>query len=129
MVRICTMAQARPQSQHTAPSEALAGTVERVTFHNAENGFCVLKVQARGKRDQVTVVGHSPAIGAGEWITASGAWISDRVHRGIADAIANQNLGNLSPDPDVRMPGMSGPELARVVQDRRPDIKIVLTSG
>src|SRR5215212_9954998 len=49
------MAQARPQSQHTAPSEALAGTVERVTFHNAENGFCVLKVQARGKRDQVTV--------------------------------------------------------------------------
>src|SRR5215211_4036374 len=74
------MAQARPQSQHTAPSEALAGTVERVTFHNAENGFCVLKVQARGKRDQVTVVGHSPVIGAGEWITASGAWISDRVH-------------------------------------------------
>jgi len=74
------MAQARPQSQHTAPSEALAGTVERVTFHNAENGFCVLKVQARGKRDQVTVVGHSPVIGAGEWITASGAWVSDRVH-------------------------------------------------
>src|SRR3954452_10380489 len=30
---------------------------------------------------------------------------------------------------DVRMPGMSGPELARVVQERRPDIKIVLTSG
>ena len=27
------------------------------------------------------------------------------------------------------MPGMSGPELARVVQERRPDIKIVLTSG
>jgi exodeoxyribonuclease V alpha subunit len=27
-----------------APStqEALAGLVERVTFHNAENGFCVL---------------------------------------------------------------------------------------
>ena len=30
---------------------------------------------------------------------------------------------------DVRMPGMSGPELARVVRRRRPDIKIVLTSG
>src|SRR5918995_4853728 len=26
----------------------------RVTFHNAESGFCVLKVQARGKRDFVT---------------------------------------------------------------------------
>src|SRR5215208_1141861 len=74
------MAQARPQPRHTAPSEALAGTVERVTFHNAENGFCVLRVHARGKRDLVTVVGHAPVIGAGEWVTASGAWVSDRTH-------------------------------------------------
>jgi exodeoxyribonuclease V alpha subunit len=32
----------------TAASEALAGLVERVTFHNPENGFCVLRVKARG---------------------------------------------------------------------------------
>jgi exodeoxyribonuclease V alpha subunit len=62
------------------PVEVLAGTVERVTFHNPENGFCVLKVQVRGKRDLVAVVGHTPTIGAGEWITGSGIWISDRVH-------------------------------------------------
>ena len=30
---------------------------------------------------------------------------------------------------DVRMPGMSGPELATVVGRRRPDIKLLLTSG
>ena len=30
---------------------------------------------------------------------------------------------------DVRMPGMSGPELAEAVRQRRSDIKIVLTSG
>ena len=30
---------------------------------------------------------------------------------------------------DVRMPGMSGPELAELVRQRRPDIKLVLTSG
>src|SRR5215212_4915279 len=68
------------QIERATPVEALAGTIERVTFHNEENGFCVLKVQARGKRDLVTVVGHAPAIGAGEWITASGTWVSDRVH-------------------------------------------------
>jgi exodeoxyribonuclease V alpha subunit len=62
------------------PLEALAGSVERVTFHNPENGFCVLKVQVRGKRDLVVVVGHTPSVGAGEWITASGAWVSDRTH-------------------------------------------------
>src|SRR5436189_231943 len=68
------------QFERSTPVEALAGTIERVTFHNEENGFCVLKVQARARRDLVTVVGHAPAIGAGEWITATGAWVSDRVH-------------------------------------------------
>lgn len=28
--------------------EVLAGLIERVTFHNAENGFCVLRIKARG---------------------------------------------------------------------------------
>jgi exodeoxyribonuclease V alpha subunit len=60
--------------------EALAGLVERVTFHNAENGFCVLRTKARGHRDLVTVVGHSATIAAGEWITATGEWVNDRTH-------------------------------------------------
>ena len=60
--------------------EVLAGLVERVTFHNPENGFCVLRIKARGHRDLVTVVGHAAMIGAGEWITASGEWINDRTH-------------------------------------------------
>ena len=60
--------------------EVLAGLVERVTFHNDENGFCVLRVKARGHRELVTVVGHAAAISAGEWITASGEWVNDRTH-------------------------------------------------
>ena len=31
----------------------LAGLVERVTYHNVENGFCVLRAKARGHRDVV----------------------------------------------------------------------------
>jgi hypothetical protein len=42
-----------------------------VTYQNAENGFCVIRVKARGHRDLVTVVGHAAAICAGEWITAT----------------------------------------------------------
>src|SRR6201993_4140124 len=60
--------------------EVLAGLVERVTFHNAENGFCVLRGKARGHREVVTVVGHAATISAGEWITASGEWVNDRTH-------------------------------------------------
>ena len=61
-------------------TEVLAGLVERVTFHNSENGFCVLRVKARGHRDLVTTVGHAAMISAGEWITASGVWLNDRNH-------------------------------------------------
>lgn len=47
-----------PQPKPSA-REVLAGLVERVTYHNAENGFCVLRAKARGHRDVVTVVGHA----------------------------------------------------------------------
>ena len=69
----------KPQPQ-SSPQEVLAGLVERVAFHNTENGFCVLRAKARGHRDLVTVVGHAATISAGEWITASGEWINDRTH-------------------------------------------------
>jgi exodeoxyribonuclease V alpha subunit len=72
------MAVSLPASQ--PDHEVLAGMVERVTFHNPENGFCVLRVKARGHRDLVTLVGHAAMIAAGEWITASGEWVNDRTH-------------------------------------------------
>ena len=31
--------------------EVLTGLVERVTYQNAENGFCVIRVKARGRRN------------------------------------------------------------------------------
>ena len=66
--------------KRASDSELLAGLIERVTFHNAENGFCVLRVKARGHRDLVTLVGHAATISAGEWITGSGEWVNDRTH-------------------------------------------------
>ena len=68
------------RAQASAATEVLAGLVERVTFHNEENGFCVLRVKARGQRDLITVLGHAAAISAGEFVQASGAWVNDRIH-------------------------------------------------
>lgn len=68
------------ESPSNSEREVLAGLVERVTFHNEDSGFCVLRTKARGHRDLVTVVGHAAAISAGEWITASGEWINDYTH-------------------------------------------------
>src|SRR5438034_3780887 len=61
-------------------TEVLAGLVERVTCHNEENGFCVLRVKARGQRDLITVLGHAAMISAGEFVQASGTGVNDRTH-------------------------------------------------
>ncbi len=72
-----TVASAQTAETRT---ENLAGLVERVTFHNEENGFCVLRLKARGQRDLITVIGHAAMISAGEWVQAAGTWTNDRTH-------------------------------------------------
>src|SRR5215831_12400749 len=75
------MIAAMPEAPRTtSPTEALAGLVDRVTFHNAENGFCVLRVKACGQREAITLVGHAAMISAGEFVQASGSWVNDRTH-------------------------------------------------
>jgi exodeoxyribonuclease V alpha subunit len=59
-------------------SEYLSGSIERVTFHSEESGFCVLKVNVRGHRELVTVVGKSMTVTAGEYVDAEGIWITNR---------------------------------------------------
>src|SRR3954466_2668421 len=71
---------AAPGASDAPEREALAGLVERVMFHNPENGFCVLRVKARGQRDLVTLVGAAAAITAGDFVQASGTWVNDRTH-------------------------------------------------
>jgi len=67
---------------HTPPAahEHLAGAIERVTFHSAETGFCVLRVKARGHRELVTVIGSAALVSPGEYVECEGQWTNDRSH-------------------------------------------------
>ncbi len=67
-------------SEQTAPADGLSGLVERVTFHNEDTGFAVLKVKVKGRRELVAVVGVVVAVSPGEWITAEGRWERNREH-------------------------------------------------
>jgi exodeoxyribonuclease V alpha subunit len=60
--------------------ETLTGIIERVTYHNPENGFAVLKVVVKGRSDLVTVVGSTTSLSAGEHLEATGKWVVDREH-------------------------------------------------
>jgi exodeoxyribonuclease V alpha subunit len=59
-------------------AENLSGVIERITFHNPDNGFAVLRVHVRGRQELVTVVGKLATVQAGEFVEATGEWIHDR---------------------------------------------------
>ncbi|HEX8801868.1 MAG TPA: helix-hairpin-helix domain-containing protein, partial [Terriglobales bacterium] len=61
-------------------TEEISGLIERVTFHNSENGFCVLRVKTPRHREETTVIGSLPSVTAGEWLVAEGWWVRDKEH-------------------------------------------------
>ncbi len=65
----------------------LAGLVERVTFHNANGGLCVLRLKVKGERELITLVGHTPTVAPGEYASVSSTWVTDREHGGQLRAV------------------------------------------
>lgn len=47
---------------HPTEFDRLSGLVERVTYHNEENGYCVLRLNVKGERDLITLIGHAPTV-------------------------------------------------------------------
>ena len=67
-------------SREVTESQAVTGRVERIVYHNPDDGWCVLKVKVKGRRRLVTVVGHSSYVVPGETIEAQGEWTEHAEH-------------------------------------------------
>ena len=63
-----------PPPRNAAKTDVLLGLVERVVFHNEENGFCILKIIPEGKHESVSLIGKAPRVVAGEEFEARGIW-------------------------------------------------------
>lgn len=63
-----------------SPLERVDGAVERIAFHSEETGFCVLRVNVRGQKDPVSVVGSAASVAPGEFIECEGFWTNDRTY-------------------------------------------------
>lgn len=68
-------------------TEKLSGSIERITYYNQENGYCVLRVRPErmltrgvGRDGLVTVVGRFPELGEGETLEVEGSWITHPKH-------------------------------------------------
>jgi len=55
----------------------LTGSLERVVFHNEDNGYTVLRLLPDGKKDAVAVVGHMAGPNAGASLRIRGRWHND----------------------------------------------------
>jgi exodeoxyribonuclease V alpha subunit len=53
-----------------------SGTVETITFHQPDNGFCVLQVRPLKARLTTTIVGHVAKVHCGQWVDAEGVWVT-----------------------------------------------------
>ncbi|MCW3096290.1 MAG: recD [Chthonomonadaceae bacterium] len=62
----------------SAPLDALVGVLERVTYHNEENGYTVGRLAVEGARDLVTLVGNFSNPVVGEQLTCEGRWTAHR---------------------------------------------------
>jgi len=57
--------------------EYISGVVERITFSNEENGFCVIKIKSKGYPELITVVGNLAAVNVGAVLRVKGEWKYD----------------------------------------------------
>jgi exodeoxyribonuclease V alpha subunit len=57
--------------------ESLRCVVERITYHNADNGYTVIKVRARGFSELVTIVGSMAGVNVGCVLIVRGQWKND----------------------------------------------------
>jgi exodeoxyribonuclease V alpha subunit len=103
-------------------AETLSGLIERVTSHDADSGFAVLRVQPNGRRGIVTVVGHLPGATAGEYVEATGSWVQHRDYGTQFKADELRTMPPHTPEGIVKYLGSGlvkgiGPHFARKIVD------------
>lgn len=61
--------------------QTIQGTLERITFHNEENGFTVARLQQQDKGGELTtIVGHLSGVPVGSTLSLAGWWVKDPRH-------------------------------------------------
>ena len=120
-------------------TEEISGLIERVTFHNDDSGFCVLRVKVPGQREETTIIGSLPSVTAGEWLSAEGWWVRDKEHglqfkattiktvppttaEGIERYLGSGLVKGIGPVLAKRLVGRFGAEVLAVIDNRAAEL-------
>ena len=113
----------------------LEGSLERITFHNAETGYTVARLQPSGKRHLVTVVGKLLGVQIGEALRLEGEWTSHATHgrqfavtawqavlpsdaEGIRKYLGSGLIKGIGPKMAERIVGAFGADTLRIIESR-----------
>lgn len=78
--------------------KTIQGTLERITFHNEENGFTVARLQQQDKTGELTtIVGHLSGVPVGSTLSLFPAYGSKT--RGTAGSSRSNNMPWSGPTP------------------------------
>lgn len=89
-----------PQPKPTG-RETLTGTIESVTYHDVESGYCVLRVKANDRVDLQTLIGRSPSVVDGQSFVADGDWVYNEKYR--VKQFQSETLQLFLPDSDKNL--------------------------
>ena len=123
-------------------TEQISGVIERVTFHNEDSGFCVLRIKTKGHREETTVIGSLPSVTAGEWLVAEGGWVRNREHglqfkatimktvppttaEGIERYLGSGLVKGIGPILANKLVGRFGVEVLAVIENRTAELQSV----
>ena len=67
------------EGSHSADNR-LSGSIQTITFHDQDSGYCVLRVAVSGQKDPVTVIGKVASVTPGEQVNCTGEWTRHAKH-------------------------------------------------
>lgn len=130
------------QSYQTQPAqkEDLTGLIERITFHNQDTGFFVIKAKVKGHRDLITLVGSSQTVSVGEYFKAEGFWFQDKSYgrqfrtqsilshppttlEGIIKYLSSGLIKGIGPTYGKRLVDAFGEEVFEVIEETPQKLK------
>lgn len=112
--------------------DELFGYIERITFHNPDNGFTIAKLQPPKIKDLVTIVGSLPSVQPGETVRCEGSWKNHLIHgkqfevdqykietpadiRGIKKYLGSGLIKGIGPTYASRIVDHFGPETLHII--------------
>ncbi len=135
----------------------ISGSVERVTYYNAENGYSVIRLKpdtrgmlpfkyAGGRESLITVVGNLPEVNPGEWLKLTGRWASHAKHgrqfqaeqceqslpattEGIKRYLGSGLIRGIGPVMAERIVDQFGDDTLEVIDDQPQRLREVLGIG